>query len=509
MKKALIALFVSTSVFSNTGTDVLLKDFKGQLVGKNVVKMQKQIILDNPFLVQLYGSYKTSFVREEMVNNYFDLIFAKKYDQAINLFSKLDKYESKYKGLINASKLFVLWELNYPQTFFNSWLENAAKDNFLNTELGVAFDQYISKNTSNWLIKNGIVLSSNQKDMIDSISENESNFNYSVQALRHLKDPKETFKRMSFLRKNDPLLIPMAKTVVIDFARKNELAKAAKLIKEVYEPIINKSEDTEEISDYYMVLARLLYQAKAYKESQQYYDLVPDESRNFLQAKVENLWLSMRSSDLPTLKGHVKSLEFKEFKDEFLPELQLVSSMANLQTCQFDAVKNSFKRFVNKNAIMAKEISSSLASDTPNIVRSNFYTDLLERSKEVTKNEVKKLSALNDEVFAEHATLNLKNKYVLVDEMMNTEARLQWLNRKKILEVAIKNMRFVKIEYLSTMRRLKSKLALMKKQDSISYMQAARQKSNQVKFPYDGIVFGDELFNYSSDIKNLCLQGKR
>ena len=93
--------------------------------------------------------------------------------------------------------------------------------------------------------------------------------------------------------------------------------------------------------------------------------------------------------------------------------------------------------------------------------------------------------------------------------MRNNIASIQWSNRKKLLEQSIRNMRFVKIEYLSTMRRLKSKLALLNNKDSISTQLAARSKTDQIKFPYDGVVFGDELFNYSSDIKNLCLKGKR
>jgi hypothetical protein len=258
-----------------------------------------------------------------------------------------------------------------------------------------------------------------------------------------------------------------------------------------------------------MILARLLYQAKAYDAANDYYSLIPDESKKYLEANVESLWLSMRSDDLPTLKGQIKSFEFSQFKDVFLPEVFLVSSMANLQTCQFDAVKDAFTQFVQVNSKMAKEISSELNKAEPRIIKLNFHTKHLLRSLALTQKELIKISSRADAANWLHETKQLSTQLAEFKVRRNSEATRQWKNRMTLLEHSIKNMRFVKVEYLSAMRRLKNRLALLKTEDHISTRQAARSKTDQVKFPYDGIVFGDELFNFSSEIKNLCLQGKR
>jgi hypothetical protein len=507
----ILPLFIVTisSAFGNNGTDILLKNSKGSVLVTPIVKVQKQIILDNPFLVQLYGSFKAANIDDVAVDKYFESIFDKKYSDALSRYFDVWNSKSKHKNLLSASKLFLLWESDLNQTFFNEWLYESASNNFLKTELGVALDQYTSKGASNWLVKNGINFSKSQLALISRIEKHESNFNYSVQALANLRKGTKSLERISYLQRDDELIIPLAQSSVIHFARNNELGKAAKVLKDIYQPVVEKGNDIEQISEYYMILARLLYQAKAYDAANDYYSLIPHKSKKFLEANVESLWLSMRNDDLPTLKGQIKSFEFEQFKDTFLPEVFLVSSMANLQTCQFDAVKDAFTQFVQVNSKMAKEISLEMKKTQPRLIKLNFHTKQLVSSITKTSSELDRFIKRGDAVKWSREIDLLKSQLAEFKTKKNFEATRQWKNRKIMLERSIRNMRFVKIEYLSTMRRLKSKLALRTSQDQISTRQAGRAKSDQVKFPYDGVVFGEELFNLSSEIKNLCLKGKR
>lgn len=509
MKLVLLLLTFSSIISANSGTDLLLKNNNGKLFNSPIVKQHKQMILDNAFLVQLYGSFKAANISNDDIVAYFAGIFDKRYSNSLKVSNQLITKYPKYRNLLVSSKLFLLWETGLNQTFFNSWLNEAAKYSFLKSELGISLDQYISNGASRWIVANGISLTRDQRSLVSKIEKSESNFNYSIQAIASMGQGLKSLQRIAYLQKSDELIIPLAKSSVIHFARNNELAKAAKVLKDLYEPVVDSRDKMEEISDYYLTLARLLYQAKAYDAAQSYYELIPDESHNFLTAKVESLWLSMRNDDLPTLKGHIKSLEFELFKKEFMPEVFLVSSMASLQTCQFDRVKRSFEKFLAVNKPIAKEIAESLNMQEPKLIKENFQTRHLLNSIKETHAEIDTLLQIAGSNTWKQEIVHLENKEDELRESKKSMAKLQWSNRQKLLELAIKNMRFVKIEYLSTMRRLKSKLALMRKEDSISVRQAARSKVNQVKFPYDGVVFGDELFNYSSEIKNLCLKGKR
>ena len=92
---------------------------------------------------------------------------------------------------------------------------------------------------------------------------------------------------------------------------------------------------------------------------------------------------------------------------------------------------------------------------------------------------------------------------------MSEEIERDRKNRKALVQNALRNMRFVKIEFLSTMRRLKEKLALIKGEDRVSTLTSAIDKTDKLEFPYDGVLFGDELFNMRSKIKSLCLKERK
>ncbi|MBT4792736.1 MAG: hypothetical protein HON90_14270, partial [Halobacteriovoraceae bacterium] len=408
--------------------------------------------------------------------------------------------------LVNSSKLYLLWKLGLKQSFFNTWLKAATNENFLNTELGVALDQIISKNASQWIIDSALYVSETQKKQLKLLELENSNFNYSIQAYIHLRTRKKALNWIGKLLPNDPLRTMLARTVIIDMAIKNELSSAAKILKEVYEPVILAQTDIERISGYYLFVARLLYQAKAYDAANEYYRLIPHESKKFLQARTESLWTSMRIGDYSTILGELKSLEQSMFNDRFLPEVYLVSSMANLQLCQFEKVSSIFTKFIKVNKVFAKEIATNLSSSKPKrLGEDDFFINQLLKSQTQAKQERKSLVKLLGETQNEFLKIfdsqTLERDVKLVSEIKRT-----WKNREKILTATLRKMRFVKVEYLSTMRRMKHKLLSHKFNDSVSTLTSSIDKSDKLEFKYDGVLFGDELFHYRSRIQNLCLQ---
>ena len=94
--------------------------------------------------------------------------------------------------------------------------------------------------------------------------------------------------------------------------------------------------------------------------------------------------------------------------------------------------------------------------------------------------------------------------------MLRTEAKKQWSNRKEILDAAIYKMGFVRIELLSRMRAVAQGIKDTFTADKVSVFQAApaRENKNEMNFPNDGMLWGDELFRMSAEVHNMCIQGK-
>jgi ATP adenylyltransferase/5',5'''-P-1,P-4-tetraphosphate phosphorylase II len=70
----------------------------------------------------------------------------------------------------------------------------------------------------------------------------------------------------------------------------------------------------------------------------------------------------------------------------------------------------------------------------------------------------------------------VKKQWTLANKNKTYELRKRWENRKKILESSIRKMRFVKVEFISLMRRMADKIKNNKDADSITTYQAAPQK---------------------------------
>jgi hypothetical protein len=510
IKPLLVLSLTATSVFANTGTELLLKQKNTLNLKTNYSKVKQAINLDDTFLVQAYGAMRALRIGDAQIQDYFDAIFSKDFKAAMNLYSNLRTKNLDERKLLRASKLYVLWNLELSQSFFNGWLEESNKYDFLNSELGVALDQIISKDPSNWLLKKSIYISKKQSELVDNIANVESRFNYSVQAYRNLRSGEKGLVWVQYLAPEDPLRELLAKSAILDFSRKGQLGDAAKIVKEVLEPVLVNSTNTEKIADYYLLLGRLLYQAKAYEASERYYSLIPDESIRFLQSRVESLWISLRTNDHSVILGELKTLELSIFEKKFLPEVFLVSSMANLQLCQFSKVQESFNQFIKNNKNFAKELALNLDSRNPKqLDKNNGFINRLTRVQKNQIKEVKSLSViLKNEDIANKQISMLKRYESEITQTKNQEIKQEWKNRQRIIEATLRRMRFVKIEFLSKMRRLNGSLAQANK-DSVSTLTSAIDKTDKLEFAHDGVIFGDELFHYTSRIKNLCLQGRK
>lgn len=505
MKYWLLAI-ISVQVMAADGTSKLLATGESNLELDKAIQVQKQLTLNDVFAVQAYGQMRALGVNDKDINKFFDHVFAEDFKTALAVFPS-DTKNTKLNRLLSATKIYLFWKLDLSQNFVHSWVNEASSYPFLNSELGIALDQLISKDASAWLIKKAIVLDKKDKAYIDAIAHYQSKFNYSLQAYRNLRKGSKSLEWIKFLPKLDPLRIKLSESVILQFAKEGKLADAAKVLKEVVEPALKNEKDIEKIANHHLMLARLLYQAAAYDASLEYYSLIPDESRRYLKSQVESLWIELRQNNLPRIKGKLASLELDVFNDTFNPEVYLVSAMASLKLCQFKDIDAAFKSFVRVNQKFIKEIDVNLASDTPKVVSTkDFYIRLLTRAKILRLKEIATLSKFNRD-----NDIDILNSYITSAATYKvSEAKRSWSNRKKVLEATIRRLRFVKVEYLSKMRRLRNKMAILqpKGTDSVKTISSGLDKTDKLEFPHEGILFSDELFNLDADVMRLCVEGK-
>ncbi len=490
---------------NNSGADLLLKNGGGTQITSKMIVQQKTLNLDNAFLVQIYGSFRSLNITDAGARDVYNLVFQHDYKEALTGLNRINVKSEAEDKLKRATKLYLLYQLDYPQAFVTSWLEEANRYSFLNSELGVALDQIISNNASRWILDNGIYLSQIDISRLEKIAKQQSVFNNSLQAYHNMRAGENALEWIGKLKANDPIRYELIHTLVLTYARQGKLAQAGKIVKEALEPILQNETDIEKLSSYYMLLARLLYQAKAYPAAKQYYMAIPDESKQFLQARTEALWISMRGNDFSTILGELKSLELDVFADHFLPEIYLVNAMANLQQCQFLEVHHAFNKFVRQNKKFAAEIDRNIKAERPAVLDSkNLFVDMLVKGNIKLDQEISRLTDLDAGLTEQ---LTAKNQQLALS--LSEELRQEWVNRQKILEATLRRMRFVKVEFLSTMRRLRGKLAQLKDRDAVKTINAATRKNDQVEFRFDNVLFADELFHLSSEVKNLCLAGKK
>lgn len=470
------------------------------------LQLQKQFVLDNPFAIQLFSTWKSIEKLEMATNQWIELILDKKFEQALVELPKITELNksSKLTAFKNASELYLLYQINQTQTFLKEWIELASSTNYLETELGIAMDQVVGVKATQLLIDNGFHLTSDSSTKLKKIESTPSRLNYSLQALKALRTGESALSWIGKLSEDDPFRMPLAQTALLHFAREGKLGASGKIIKSVVEPILNKSTNEEELSLYFMTLGRLLFQAGAMAEAKKYYELIPENSSYFLKARSEALWVYLTERDFSKAKGELATLELKLFDDKFYPEAYVISAMANVMLCQFTESRAAINRFIDVNKRWAKEIDFNLKKSNPTPVSKNFTYTNLEKAKISLQNEKKYFESKKmDSRFVKNINFELSD----IDQSMRKESLAQWSNQKIILETALYKMKFVKIELISRMRAVEMNTQIAGV-DEVSRQDAATARENQISFPRKGPLWGDELFNISATVINKCVNGE-
>lgn len=496
MKSVVVGLAIISSIGVMADTSSLLNQAGSDIDFSSQIQVQKQLKLDNPFVIQLFSAWKVMGPVDMATGQWIELILDKQHDKALSLLPTINsKDNSKLTAIKNASELYLQYQTGNIQTFLSKWIELASGTNFLQTEFGIALDQIIGPSATQLLMENGFYITAELSQKLKKIETIPSKINYSLQAMNALRTRENAIGWIGKLDESDSLRMPLAQTALLHFARDGKIGASGKIIKEVIEPILNKSNNEEEISLYFMTLGRLLYQAGALSESKKYYDLIPESSNYFLKAKTEALWAHLREKDYSKTKGDLATLELKLFNDRFYPEAYVVSSMANVMLCQFNESRAAINRFIEANKQWAREIEKNIIDSNAQPVTKNFFIANLERAR----SSIEKEKSIDESM--------KKSLISSIDDSIKKEINSQWNNRKTILETALYKMKFVKIELISRMRSVEMNMKIAGS-DEVSRQNAAPVRKNQMSFPRDGALWGDELFQMSATVINKCIKGE-
>ncbi len=503
------SLFLWLSFFGYcafASTDILLDESGSELDFSRQLSVQKDLMLDDPFRIQLFSQWKAKGSVSPAGNKVMDAFFSKKYEAVLKSLPRLK--DQKLSALKKPMELYLLHRLGLHQSFFSEWIDYTSQGSFLKSEIGLSLDQVIRKDASRLLIEEGFVLTEDMKTKLQKTeSFLDSGVNLSLQALKALRTGENAVKWIGKLALDDEFRVHLAHTSLLAYGKKGKLGASGKFIKKVVEPWMEKSEKPEEISLYYLTLGRLLYQARAYEAASSYFRRIPESSHFFLEARTENLWSLLQRRDFSKAMGELVTLKLKVFEDQFYPEVHLASAIGHTMLCQFVDAKKSIHEFVSVNKKWAKLILENKKTKNPPLAEDNFYSLLMKKQMASLKEEKEKLTKWEITRFDSQ----LKELEDNSQRSIVLEAKRQWENREKILESALYKMKFVRIELLSRMHAVAQGLKdQLPTQDMVKRYESAPARSlrNEIAFPHDGMFWSDELFNLSAEVSNQCMQGK-
>ena len=504
----LLLMFFKESFAS---TQDLINQQGGELILSGQINREKTLELDNPFRIQVYTLSKTLGKLERKAEYFIQTFLSKEYKKSLSNLETLNK--TKLAPYKEAIELYLLYSLELYQTFTHQWIKLAStqKLKYLDSDLGVALDQMITDKGSDPFWDSGVFLTRDEKLRLKELERaSSSGTNNILQGFKALRRGEDALKWIGNLGDQDKLKVYLAKTLILDFSKKRKLGASGKLIKNILEPYIEKSSDVYEIAEYYLILARLLYQAKAYKQAETYYKLIPESSPLFVQARSEILWVHLQQRDFAKVMGDLASLKLSVFDKDFYPEIYLSSAIGHTMLCQFTDARESIHRFVKVNREWVKQIDKNLKKENPPLIKENFVSKLIKRQLEGLESE----KEFFQEIKVTRYQKGLKHHQVETEKMLSLEAKRHWENRERILEKALYKMKFVRIELLSRMRSLSEGLLKGKgkwnKVDMLKTYSSASVKRlrNQLEFLYDGMLWSDEIFHLSAEVRNECLLGK-
>jgi tetratricopeptide (TPR) repeat protein len=515
-----------------SGADLLLQTVGGsgsavQGPQPGITQVQPSYQINDPFTAQLHSFVQVTQAGSPVLRDWYVDVLSGKLEQSAHRWSVAQKVLTEsHRFAAQSAYAYALWKLDLPRTFFSQWAQMISEPAYLKSPFSIALEQTFSPGIESKLEALALVLEPEQEQAILKLDPGRGQHVAVLQAWILSRKSIQGKTVLESLAAKTQLRLRLAETVAWGLAQRKDLAQAARVLKDHAEPALKEIQDPHAVSRYFLQLARLLYQAGAYEGAESYYEKIPAGSPEYLKAREELTWVWLRMGDNQKLRGALSTLALPIFKEQFAPEIELVSAVTNLKLCFYDAVQKDLDRFMEKNRSFARQIQSALSAEiVPPGPEKDYFSELAERSLAALQSEHARLNvfaersiesalpAVGRQAHWERSAQALERSIELSKKRLQAEYRRQWKNRAHALQEAIRKMKFVKVEYLSQLRMLARKapapsVPVAAQQDSIRVSSASsvRRDEGEIVFPFDGVIWNDELFRLRSLAQSRCLE---
>lgn len=540
MKRAVLfgIAFVSVAAQAapaNSGADALLNKLGKQTTEQQAPHATSIVAnqLKDPFTIQFFSHYQVQNNLPYDVRAWVSRVLSGEYQHAAHLWTAISKQlPESFRVPAEGAHLYCLWKIGVAQTFFDEWTDRLTQKSFVDSAISLALDQTISGEFNQWLIDQGIAVNESQKALIEKLDIKRGAHYATLKAYVALRSGAAGKKALDLLSVDHPLKAPLAQSVALGLARIGDLAGAGTILKNHVEPAIANRKDPKALAKHYLEVARLLYQAGALDAAAEFYQRVPNGADDYLKAREELAWVWLRSGDTGKLRGELQSLRIGLFEDRFAPDVYVVRSISNLKLCYFSEAEKDLKAFVTTNKQWATKVQEALNTEAPpRTGETDFFLTLADNSLKQRTHErdvletlaTQSITAVLPAVGPQQHWEKAKGKAIAslerAKKQVAAENRRQWKSRSRVLSEAIRKMQFVKVELYSQVRSLAQEdtsgaggntqsSALERetgdrlKADTQAMLKTA--SAGELVFPFDGVVWPDELFHLTSVAQSKC-----
>jgi len=534
---ALLVLSIALqTAFAGSGADLLLNSVGGQPTDTGAKPSSpaaaallnlSEFKINDPFTIHLFTAWQTSGGLPFDVNLWIQKILKADHAQAAHLYSAIKKgLPGSFEETAEAAQAYLYWKLGLEQVFFDHWTTLLSRPTFATSPAGQALEQAIAPEFDAFLQKSAVMLNAEQETVIRRLTKT-SQVYATMKAFIAMRTGIEALHALEQLPEAHFLKAPLSRTVSLAYARKGDLASAARVLKNHLEPWIEATHNTEALSQNYLEIARLLFQAGSMEGAAQLYSKIPNTAPEYLTAREELTWVRLRGQDTARLRGDLTTLSLKLYDDKFTPELFVVRAISNLKLCYYDQAEKDFASFIRLNGAWAKKITQSIDAQDPPMPRvPDYYARRADEVVAKRMQEAARLEQLGKEsISASLPAVGWQLHWTQAKERMVStlgaarklradEFRRHWAQDRAALSESIRKMQFVRVELMSQVQMLATRAGsipiVATSSDTLKTAAAApvraEAKSADMSFPFDGVVWPDELFRLRSIAQTKCLE---
>ena len=502
------------------GADILMNSVSPSQSKPAVTMGYGNIKLDDPFLVHFFTTWQTASKLSFHTNLWARMVLEKEYEKAAHLWSTLqDNLPPSFETTARVAYVSLLWRMGLTQVFWNRWFEMVSAKELRESKAFAALNLSIHAVFAQRFAQAHVQMTPDQARFFleEFVDPNPIYDTIRASSLLRAITGRTTLAQNILIRldQNNPYFVPLSKSLSLAYARSGDLGAAGKALKGI-EARVLASGDEEAIASYQLQIARLLYQSGNLDAAGVFYRKIPRGSKDFLTAREELTWVLLQKGDFGHLRGELETFRMDVWKERFLPEVHLVSAIGNLKLCFFSQVKKDFEGFLKKNRSWATriELQEKKGSPARPEVRDYYVIQAEDRFAQIKKEiitlnqlaEESKTAALPAVGIQPHwlrAATEMQHLLELAEKSRDEEYRRVWKGKALALRESIRKMRFVKVELLSQLSRLADRVGKPKLKGNHKTTLVASNSS--LTFPFDGIIWPDEVFNLQSVTEGQCL----